>query len=126
MHQRDEVVRIVLESSRKSLTGLIDRAAMPGTIVEEKLAQVVPSFHVLRIRTEYGAGTLLALAGIATEERLENSESIAVTLRQAIAEMNGAMLDGRALRVNEAEERGRGGGGGRGPRRGGGGGGGRW
>ena len=47
------------------------------------------------------------------------------TAQQAIAEMNGAMLDGRALRVNEAEERGRGGGGGRGPRRGGGGGG-RW
>ena len=35
--------------------------------------------------------------------------------QQAIAEMNGAMLDGRPLRVNEAEER---------PQRGGGGGGG--
>jgi RNA recognition motif-containing protein len=44
---------------------------------------------------------------------------------KAIAEMNGAMLDGRALRVNEAEERGArpgGGGGGGGPRGGGGGG----
>ena len=40
---------------------------------------------------------------------------------KAIAEMNGAMLDGRPLRVNEAEERQSGGGGGRG---GGGGGGG--
>ncbi len=41
----------------------------------------------------------------------------------AIAAMNGAMLDGRALRVNEAEERqqrsGGGGGGGGGDRRGG-------
>ena len=37
--------------------------------------------------------------------------------RSAISEMNGAMVDGRALRVNEAEERqqrGGGGGGGRG------------
>jgi RNA recognition motif-containing protein len=46
-------------------------------------------------------------------------------VQKAIAEMNGAMLDGRALKVNEAEERqgggGRGGGGG-----GGRGGGGRW
>ena len=44
----------------------------------------------------------------------------------AIAQMNGAMLDGRALRVNEAEERaprGGGGGGGGGGGRGGGGGG---
>jgi len=43
----------------------------------------------------------------------------------AIAAMNGAMLDGRALRVNEAEERAKrpGGGGGGGDRRGGGG---RW
>jgi RNA recognition motif-containing protein len=53
--------------------------------------------------------------------------------QKAINEMNGANVDGRALRVNEAEERrnggggGGGGGGGRGgPRRGGGGGGGRW
>ena len=52
---------------------------------------------------------------------------------KAIAEMNGAMLDGRNLRVNEAEERqsrggGGGGGGGRGGRGGrdGGGGGKRW
>ena len=53
--------------------------------------------------------------------------------QKAIAEMNGAMLDGRPLKVNEAEERqggrggggGGGGGGGRGGR-GGGGGGGRW
>jgi RNA recognition motif-containing protein len=47
---------------------------------------------------------------------------------KAIAEMNGAMLDGRALRVNEAEEKGRrggGGGGGGGGYGGGGGGGGR-
>jgi RNA recognition motif-containing protein len=46
---------------------------------------------------------------------------------KAIAEMNNANLDGRALRVNEAEERpqgGRGGGGGGGGGRGGGGGGG--
>ena len=47
--------------------------------------------------------------------------------KKAIAEMNGAMLDGRPLKVNEAEERqgggGRGGGGGG---RGGGGGGGRY
>ena len=64
--------------------------------------------------------------------------------QRAITEMNGAMLDGRTLRVNEAEERqnrgggggggfgggggggGRGGGGGGGRRGGGGGGGGRW
>jgi RNA recognition motif-containing protein len=46
---------------------------------------------------------------------------------KAIAEMNGAMLDGRALRVNEAEERqNRGGGGGGGGGGRGGGGGGRW
>jgi cold-inducible RNA-binding protein len=45
--------------------------------------------------------------------------------QKAIGEMNGAMVDGRALRVNEAEER-RGGGGGGGRRGGGGGGGGRW
>jgi len=49
--------------------------------------------------------------------------------KKAISEMNGALLDGRALKVNEAEERqgggGGGGGGGRGGR-GGGGGGGRW
>ena len=46
----------------------------------------------------------------------------------AIAQLNGAMLDGRALRVNEAQERparGGGGGGGGGGRGGGGGGGGR-
>ena len=43
---------------------------------------------------------------------------------KAISEMNGAELDGRQLRVNEAEERGsRGGGGGGGGGRGGGGGG---
>ncbi len=49
--------------------------------------------------------------------------------RKAISEMNGAMLDGRALKVNEAEERPNGGGGGGGGRGGGGrggGGGGRW
>ena len=50
--------------------------------------------------------------------------------RTAMEEMNGAELDGRNLRVNEAQDRGGGGGGGRGgrggPRRGGGGGGGRW
>lgn len=45
---------------------------------------------------------------------------------KAIAEMNGALVDGRALKVNEAEERQNGGGGGGGGRRGGGGGGGRW
>jgi len=46
---------------------------------------------------------------------------------EAIAQLDGAMIDGRALRVNEAEERrngGGGGGGGGGPRGGGGGGGG--
>ena len=42
----------------------------------------------------------------------------------AIAGMNGQSLDGRALRVNEAEERSGGGGGGRGGFGGGGGGGG--
>ncbi len=56
--------------------------------------------------------------------------------QRAIAELNGALLDGRALRVNEAQERpargggggggGFGGGGGGGGRGGGGGGGGRW
>jgi RNA recognition motif-containing protein len=51
--------------------------------------------------------------------------------QKAISAMNGAMLDGRSLKVNEAEERqgGGGGGGGRGGGgggRGGGGGGGRW
>jgi RNA recognition motif-containing protein len=45
-----------------------------------------------------------------------------VTMGSADAAMNGAMLDGRSLKVNEAEERQGGGGGGRG---GGGGGGGR-
>ena len=44
---------------------------------------------------------------------------------KAITEMNGAMLDGRALRVNEAEERSTGGGGGGGGGGRGGGGGGR-
>ena len=53
----------------------------------------------------------------------------ATSAQKAITEMNGAMLEGRPLRVNEAEERqsrggGDGGGGGGGPRRGGGGGGG--
>ncbi len=50
--------------------------------------------------------------------------------QKAIAEMNGALLDGRPLKVNEAEERQAGGGGGGGGRSGGGGrgggGGGRW
>ena len=55
----------------------------------------------------------------------------AAAAAKAIAEMNGAMLDGRPLKVNEAEERQGGGGGGRGGgggggRGGGGGGGGRW
>ena len=61
--------------------------------------------------------------------------STAQEAAKAIAEMNGALLDGRPLRVNEAEERPArggggggggfgGGGGGRGPRGGGGGGGG--
>ena len=45
--------------------------------------------------------------------------------QKAIAEMNGALLDGRPLRVNEAEERRGGGGGGGGGFGGGGGGGGR-
>ena len=45
--------------------------------------------------------------------------------QKAIAELNGTMLDGRPLRVNEAEERSRGGGGGGGRGFGGGGGGGR-
>jgi len=46
---------------------------------------------------------------------------------KAIAEVNGQNVDGRPLRVNEAEERGsRGGGGGGGGRRGGGGGRGRY
>jgi cold-inducible RNA-binding protein len=44
---------------------------------------------------------------------------------RAMAELNGKDLDGRTLRVNEAEERSRGGGGGGGGGRGGGGGG-RW
>ena len=44
--------------------------------------------------------------------------------QNAIKQMNGAMLDGRPLRVNEAEERPRGGGGGGGGGVGGGGGGG--
>ena len=44
--------------------------------------------------------------------------------QKAIAAMNGALLDGRPLRVNEAEERPRGGGGGGGGGRGFGGGGG--
>jgi len=44
--------------------------------------------------------------------------------QKAISEMNGALLDGRPLKVNEAEER-QGGGGGGGGRGGGGGGGGR-
>jgi len=48
--------------------------------------------------------------------------------QKAMASMNGVMLDGRELRVNEAEERQQrsGGGGGGGRRGGGGGGGGRW
>ena len=41
---------------------------------------------------------------------------------KAIRETNGKMVDGRSLRVNEAEDRPRGGGGGGGPRGGGGGG----
>lgn len=45
--------------------------------------------------------------------------------QKAISEMNGALLDGRPLRVNEAEERRGGGGGGGGGFGGGGGGGGR-
>lgn len=44
--------------------------------------------------------------------------------KKAIETMNGAVLDGRSIRVNEAEERPRGGGGGGGGFRGGGGGGG--
>ena len=44
----------------------------------------------------------------------------------AIAQLNGAMVDGRSLKVNEAQERTMGGGGGGGGRSGGGGGGGRF
>ena len=46
--------------------------------------------------------------------------------RAAMTAMDGQMLDGRSVRVNEAEERQQRGGGGGGGRRGGGGGGGRW
>jgi cold-inducible RNA-binding protein len=44
--------------------------------------------------------------------------------KKALTELNGKDFEGRALRVDVAEERGGGGGGGRGPARGGGGGGG--
>ena len=50
----------------------------------------------------------------------------AESARRAIAQMNGAMFDGRALRVNEAEERNSGGRSGGGGGRMGGGGGRRW
>ena len=47
-------------------------------------------------------------------------------VQKAISEMDGTELDGRNIKVNEAEDRPRGGGGGRGRSGGGGGGGGRW
>lgn len=52
---------------------------------------------------------------------LDSSEAA----QKAMSELDGAEIDGRAVRVNEAEDKGRRGGGG-GPRGGGGGGRGRW
>lgn len=76
----------------------------------------VSDVHVASDR-ETGQSRGFAFVTMGTEQEAQN----------AIAQMNGAMLDGRALRVNEAEERqgggGRGGGGGGGGGRGGGGGG---
>jgi cold-inducible RNA-binding protein len=69
----------------------------------------------LMIDRETGRSRGFAFVSMATEEGAKG----------AIAQMNGAMLDGRPLRVNEAEDRRGGAGGGGGGRRFGGGGGGR-
>ncbi|HMJ55071.1 MAG TPA: RNA-binding protein [Polyangiaceae bacterium] len=89
------------------------------------------------LRTAFAAFGEVSDVHIASDRETGQSRGFAfVTMgtseeaAKAIAQMNGALLDGRALRVNEAEERqagggGRGGGGGGGGRGGGGGGGGR-
>lgn len=77
-----------------------------GEVVEAKLM----------IERETGRSRGFAFVELATSE----------AAKSAIEQMNGAVIDGRALRVNEAEERPDRGGGGRGrPGGGGGGGGGR-
>ena len=84
------------------------------------------------IRTAFGAMGEVTDVHVVTDRETGQPRGFAfVTMgsaneaAKAIAEMNGAMLDGRTLRVNEAEERpNRGGGGGGGGFGGGGGGGG--
>ena len=84
---------------------LRDAFAEFGEVVEAKLM----------IERETGRSRGFAFVELATNE----------AATKAIEQMNGAVIDGRALRVNEAEERpDRGGGGGGGGRRFGGGGGG--
>ena len=97
------------------------------------------SFHATpdSVRAAFAAFGEVSDVHIASDRETGKSRGFAfVTMgtdaeaQKAIAEMNGAMLDGRPLRVNEAQERqgggggGRGGGGGGGFRGGGGGGGG--
>lgn len=88
------------------------------------------------VRTEFANFGEVSDVHVVTDRETGRSRGFAfVTMgtneaaQKAIQELNGAMLDGRALRVNEAEERqdrgGGGGGGGRGGQRRGGGGGGR-
>ncbi len=94
------------------------------------------SFHATTdaVRTAFSAFGEVTDVHIVTDRETGQSRGFGfVTMgtdeaaQKAMAEMNGAMLDGRALKVNEAEARGaRGGGGGGGGGRGGRGGGGRW
>jgi len=91
------------------------------------------SFHATpdSVRAAFAAFGEVSDVHIASDRETGKSRGFAfVTMgtdaeaQKAIAEMNGAMLDGRPLRVNEAQERqGGGGGGGRGGGGGGGGGG---
>ena len=84
---------------------------------DSSLAQAFESFGGIteaKVITDRESGRSRGFGFVTFEEA--NSAS------DAIAAMDGQMLDGRAVKVNEAQERSRGGGG----HRGGGGGGGRW
>jgi RNA recognition motif-containing protein len=78
------------------------------------------------LRAEFSAHDEVTDVHVVTDRETGRSRGFAfVTMgspqgaQKAIAAMNGAMVDGRPLRVNEAEERRGGGGGGGGARRGG-------
>ncbi len=86
---------------------------------DSSLAQAFESFGGIteaKVITDRESGRSRGFGFVTFEEAASASD--------AIAAMDGQMLDGRAVKVNEAQERSRGGGGGH--RGGGGGGGGRW